>query len=253
MFNFEYPIRETKIESELENKINLLKDYVKEVYLKSAEGDPKKEMQVKEFNRHNEDILDFVEELTEEEMSPEDKEMAKLAAILHDIAKFNAPLVKHGFEGAKMAETKLKELNFDKEMVQQVKNAIERHMGPIPGFMANEAKKWEEKTGEKIEFPRPKSTVDKLLYDADMLSLISLRGIQKILTIRENTDVFQEEDEKTAAKEGITVEEARWRSALKSAYEAADSLFTESAKRKAYQFLIEAEEFAKKSLNKKVA
>jgi hypothetical protein len=86
-----------------------------------------------------------------------------------------------------------------------------------------------------------------------MLSLISLRGIQKILTIRENTDVFQEEDEKTAAKEGITVEEARWRSALKSAYEAADSLFTESAKRKAYQFLIEAEEFAKKSLNKKVA
>jgi len=115
-------------------------------------------------------------------------------------------------------------------------------MGPIPGFMANEAKKWEEKTGEKIEFPRPKSTVDKLLYDADMLSLISLHGIQKILTIREK---------KTAAKEGITVEEARWRSALKSAYEAADSLFTESAKRKAHQFLIEAEEFAKKSLNKK--
>ena len=254
MFNFEYPPRETKIESELENKINLLKDYVKEVYLQSTEGDPKKEMQVEEFNQHNEDILDFVEELTKEEkISPEDMETTKLAAVLHDAAKFNTPLVKHGFEGAKMAEKKLRELNFDEEIAQQVKNAIERHMGPIPGFMENEAKKWEEKTGEKIEFPRPENTVDKLLYDADMLSLISLHGIEKILTIRKNTDVFKEEDEKIAAKEGTTVEEVRWRSALKSAYEAADSLFTESAKRKANQFLTEAEEFTKKSLNKKVA
>ncbi|MBP6989699.1 HD domain-containing protein [Candidatus Shapirobacteria bacterium] len=254
MFNFEYPPKETKIESELENKIDLLKDYVKEVYSKSAEGDPKKEMQVKEFNRHNEDILDFIEELTKEEkISPEDMEAAKLAAVLHDVAKFDAPLIKHGFEGAKIAEKKLKELNFDEKTIQQVKNSIERHMGPIPGFMENEAKKWEEQTGEKIEFPRPKNTVDKALYDADMLSLISFHGIEKILTIRKNTDIFQEEDEKTAAKEGITIEEARWRSALKSAYEAADSLFSESAKRKANQFLTEMEEFTKKSLNKKIA
>ena len=123
MFNFEYPPKETKIESELENKIDLLKDYVKEVYSKSAEGDPKKEMQVKEFNRHNEDILDFIEELTKEEkISPEDMEAAKLAAVLHDVAKFDAPLIKHGFEGGKIAEKKLK----TKLQIKAVKKKIEK-------------------------------------------------------------------------------------------------------------------------------
>ena len=125
----------------------------------------------------------------------------------------------------------------DEEFIKSVKSAIERHMGPIPGFMAEEAKKCEEKTGERIEFPRPKTEVDKMLYDADMLCLIDKRGIEKILRLRKDIEQFIKEDKEEAEKEGITQEEAALQSALKSARQAAESLYTESARKKAEQLL----------------
>ncbi len=241
--------KELKIDSECGENLDILKNYVKEIYRKSAEGDVSKEKQLEKFNQHNEDILRYIEDLAKEErISPIDSGVLKLAAVLHDVAKFDVPLVKHGFEGAKMAEEKLKELNFNADTVKKIKNAIERHMGPIPGFMADEAKRWEEKTGEKIEFPRPKTIVDKLLYDADMLSLIDKKGIEKILAIRKNVEVFRKEDEEFAVKEGISAEEAAWRSALKSGKEASVSLFTDSAKNKAKALLKNAEALMKESL-----
>ncbi len=243
--------KESKIDAEFNKKLNTLTVYVQDVYKKSVKENEQKEKKPEKFNKHNEDILCYAEILAKEEkVNERDLKDLKLAAVLRDVAKFDSPLVKHGFDGAKIAEEKLKEMGFRQDTVEKVKHAIERHMGPIPGFMEKEAKKWEEKTGEKIEFPRPKNIVDQLLYDADMLSLIDQKGIEKILAIRKNVDIFKNEDEKTAKKEGISIEAAAWQSALKSGKEAADSLFTKSAKRQAETLLKSAQELMEKSLGK---
>jgi len=227
-------IEEEKSESMSPENFEGLKKFVKETY---QDKGPNPEL-IEKFNEHNEAVLDYARQLaSQEEISPQESSALKAAVILHDVSKFDAPLVKHGWESAKIAEEKLKEMGKDKEFIKAVKSAIERHMGPIPGFMDEEAKKWEEKTGEKIEFPRPETEVDKILYDADMLCLIDKKGIEKILRLRKDVEQFIKEDKERAEKEGITQEEAALQSALKSARQAAESLYTESARKKAEQLL----------------
>jgi hypothetical protein len=230
---------------ENKNKQRALREFVKETYEKSDQPKDK----IESFIQHNETILKYAEELAQaEQLDAHDTRILKLAAELHDVSKFDVPLVKHGFEGAKAARSKLKEVGFEKEVMEKIANAIERHMGPIPGFMAEQAKKWEQKTGEKIEFPRPENEIDKCLYDADMLSLIDKQGIKKILTIRASEKWAVEEDKKIAQAENISQEKAAWLSALKSAKQAADSLFTESAKNEAKELLEKAQKAFEESL-----
>ena len=155
-----------------------------------------------------------------------------MAAVLHDVAKVDTPLLKHGFEGAKIAQKKLLEIGLDNNVIEKITNAIERHMGPIPGFMQREAEKHLNETGEEIIFPRPETVVDKILYDADMLSLVDERGINKILALRKSIEVFIKEDQEATNKNGTTQEEASWLSALKSAEEAESSLYTNTARKK---------------------
>lgn len=214
-----------------------LKIFVEEKY-RNSNGSLE---QIKSFMTHNEVILNYIEELAKlEAIKERDYQKVIFAAILHDVAKFDVPLIMHGFEGAKIARERLNQLRLGSEIIGEVSNAIVRHMGPIPGFMENEAKKWEQKTGEKIELPRPQTIVDKLLYDADMLSLIDRAGIKKILTLRATSLVFQNEDIKTAQEKGITQKQAAWLSALQSAEEATSSLYTDVARKKASILLEEA-------------
>ncbi len=222
----------------------ILRVYVNEVYEKSGAN---REI-IESFKEHNNTVSEYAKDLAgKEKISFEDLDILVTAAIFHDASKLgteegkSVPLVKHGWESAKMAENKLRELGEREEFIKSVKNAIERHMGPIPGFMQKQAEKWEKETGEKIEFPRPQNIIDKILYDADMLALIDIRGIEKIMNIRKATEVFIREDQETAAKEGIAQEEAALKSALKSGKEAAESLFTDFAKEKARELLRESE------------
>lgn len=208
-----------------EESILELKNFVKEKYMNSN-GDTK---QIKSFMDHNDVILRYVEYLSKSEHIEErDYQRAVLAGILHDVSKFDSTLVKHGFEGAIIARNKLNEMGFDRETMNAVSNAIARHMGPIPGFMIGEAKKWESKTGEKIEFPRPENMVDKLLYDADMLSMIDKQGIEKMLYLR---PIYQKDEDEAIAKEnGISIEEAIWMSIFQIISEVQNSLYTSAAK-----------------------
>lgn len=231
-------MKEFKPFNQNEEPQELVRSFVNHVYENADQPLEKKEA----FKLHNETILNYAEALAEEEnLSPEDLKILKMAAELHDVSKFDVPLVKHGIESAKIAREKLRELSFSAGDIEKVASAIERHMGPLPGFMADAAKKWEEKTGEKIEFPRPENEVDRQLYDADMLSLIDEGGINKILKIRATEKWAQDEDQKIAAEKGITQEEVAWLSALKSGQEAAASLFTESAKKKGKELLDKAQ------------
>ena len=152
---------------------------------------------------------------------------------------FNADthFLKHGFEGAKIAQQRLLEIGLDNDTIKKITNAIERHMGPIPGFIQREAEKYENKTCKKIVFPRPETIVDKILYDADMLSLVDERGINKILTLRKSIEAFIKEDQEIADERGITQEEVAWLSVLESTREAVNSLYTNAARKKG-DFLI---------------
>lgn len=215
-------------------RLTSIQRFVSELY--RASGMPKEQRE--KFDEHNRTILVYATGLAKEaNLCERDLQTLQLAAALHDVSKGDVPLVKHGFESAKIARRQLKQMGFDNETIERASNAIERHMGPIPGFMAQEAVRWEQKTGERIEFPRPQTELDKLLYDSDMLSLIDKQGIDKILAIRENVDIFRDEDIRTAKESGITPKEAAWLSALKSGKEAANSLFTDVAKAKAEKLL----------------
>ena len=72
---------------------------------------------------------------------------------------------------------------------------------------------------------------------------IDKRGIEKILELRKSNQQFIEEDKEAAKEKGISRAAAALESALRSARQAADSLFTESAKKKAAKLLEKAEEY----------
>ena len=60
-----------------------------------------------------------------------DVEIVELGALLHDIAMPSeyGPREEHHIYGAKIAEQLLKELNYPKERIEQVKNCILKHRG----------------------------------------------------------------------------------------------------------------------------
>jgi len=224
-----------------DEKINEIKKFVNEIYESSKLSDEV----IESLNEHNKTILKYTKELaTEESLSQEDLENVQLAAILHDAAKTNSSLLKHGFASSKIAQQKLLEMGFKNERVKIITNAIERHMGPIPGFMQREAKKHTDKTGEEVIFSRPETMVDKILYDADMLSLVDKNGINKILILRKSIDMFINEDKQEANEKNISQEKVAYLSALKSAEEAINSLYTEAARKKGDVLIKEARDLS---------
>jgi len=74
-------------------------EFVKKIY--EANG-PNQES-IDEFNRHNEIVWNYCQELTEQEnLTSEELEILRCAAIFHDVSKFNVSLVKHGWKALKL-------------------------------------------------------------------------------------------------------------------------------------------------------
>ena len=96
--------------------------------------------------------------------------------------------------------------------------------------------------------PRPESSVEKLFYDADMLALIDIMGIEKVVVLRSTTPEFMEEDERAAAAEGGTPRAAAYRSAMTSVKRAADTLFSATARQIAARLVAEAEQHVSQRL-----
>jgi hypothetical protein len=201
------------------------------------------------LDQHNERVLAHVEEIAEGEgVDGEDYEMLKTIAILHDAAKADTHLMLHAEAGAEIAEQKLKELGKDERFIADVQRGIRCHMGPFP-FIEEEAKKYAERTGEHLHFPKPETRVDQLFYDADMLALMDIDGVEKVVVLRETTPQFIDEDEATAARDGGTPRAAAYRSAFQSVERAAATLFSDTAKRIAVRLMDEAREHIDGRLN----
>jgi len=90
-----------------------------------------------------------------------DLDIIKVAALLHDIGLSNeiSSAVDHAEEGARMAETFLKEIGFDPDKLDKVVESIRHH-----------------RFGRKV---RPESLEGKILQDADRLDAVGAIGIAR--------------------------------------------------------------------------
>ena len=220
-----------------EHDFDFMRERVRQRYAQS--GQP--EDVVAALNEHNDRVLDHVEEIAAgENVTGTDYELFKTIAILHDVAKADTSLMLHADAGSADAVALLREMNKDGEFVAAVEQGIKCHMGPFP-FIDEEAKKYAERTGEHVHLPRPQSEVEKLFYDADMLALMDILGIEKVVVLRSTTAQFIAEDEETAAAEGGTPRAAAYRSAMQSVKRAADTLFSPTARKIAVRLMAEAE------------
>jgi hypothetical protein len=193
------------------------------------------------LNKHNDRVLEHVEEIAKGEgVTGTDYELFKTIAILHDVAKADTPLMLHAHAGSGDAEKLLKEIDADPKFIAAVVHGIECHMGPFP-FIDEESKKYTERTGEHLHLPRPESSVEKFFYDADMLALIDIEGIEKVVVLRSTTPEFMEEDERVAASDGGTPRAAAYKSAMQSVTRAAETLFSGTARKIAARLTAEAE------------
>jgi len=94
-----------------------------------------------------------------------DRKVVGVASLLHDVGKLKSELSKHHEKSVEMAREFLKN-KYDNAFIEKVCNCIERHMAPFV-------------FGEDI--PRPNDLESKVLYDADMIDLISPNGIFKMV------------------------------------------------------------------------
>jgi hypothetical protein len=213
-----------------------LMSYVRDRYARSGKAPDV----VESLNRHNANVLGHVEEIAAgENLGDEDAQTLKTISILHDAAKADTHLMLHAEAGAEVAAEQLRNLGKSDEFIEIVQRGILCHMGPFP-FIEEEAKKYAERTGDHLHFPRPQSTVEQLFYDADMLALMDIDGIEKVVVLRSTTPEFIEEDEREAAAAGGTPRAAAYRSAMQSVQRAADTLFSATARKIAKRLMDEA-------------
>jgi putative nucleotidyltransferase with HDIG domain len=220
-----------------ERDFDVLRERVRERY--GSSGQPPDVVHA--LNEHNDRVLEHVEEIARGEgVNGTDYELFKTIAILHDVAKADTPLMLHAHAGSTDAANMLRDIGTKQEFIDAVVHGIECHMGPFP-FIDEESRKYTERTGEHLHLPRPESEVEKFFYDADMLALIDIEGIEKVVVLRSTTPEFMEEDERTAASEGGTPRGAAYKSAMQSVTRAADTLFSDTARKIAARLVAEAE------------
>lgn len=194
---------------------------------------------IDQFIRHNAQVEGFVDKFADkEQFTPKEKEIAILAAILHDIAKGYRDFLKHAEEGGAMAEQILRDMGTSPELAYSVRLAIERHMGSA-GFPTEEAKK---AYGEDFQYPVYDTKVGQLVYDCDILTQLTREGFDKLLAIRESSDEYTAEDSSVAQASGKTLSQVRYLSALKSARESLGLIKTKTVREAAEEYWLKIED-----------
>jgi len=194
---------------------------------------------IEQFVRHNAQVEGFVNEFADaEHFTKKEKEIAILAAIMHDITKGYGDFLKHGEEGGIMAEQILLDLGKSPELARSVRLVIERHMGTA-GFPTEEARKV---YGEDFQYPMYDTKVEQLVYECDILTQLTREGFDKLLAIRESSDEYTAEDNITAQASGKTLGQVRYLSVLKSARESLGLIKTKTVREKAEEYWLKIED-----------
>lgn len=154
--------------------------------------------------------------------------VVRAAALLHDATKENGRgdpkerFCNHGAEGGQWALGVLKELGKSDDLSQRAADAIAQHMGPCGHNDAWGDERFMTKFCQR-QFPAPASPEARVLYDVDMLDLMTVDGVVKVVELRQKNPEFEREPLKDSA---LTGRDSAW----KSVNDANQTLITASAK-----------------------
>lgn len=224
---------ETQEQKELKKANEINSEDLKQIKNWVEEVNKDAEMWEKVVKPHTDRVFNFAQELcTNEGLLNKEKNKVLAAVQAHDSIKAQAeiPLLDHGDKSADFIEEKLIAAGKSNDLAKIIGNAIRRHM--VYPFLVDLAVK----LGHK-PFSEPKTTVDKIVYDADVLDNISLKNVAFRLDAEKGRK-FIEEDLTEANEKNISQLEAAVENVLKSVKIAVDSLKTESGKKKGREMLI---------------
>lgn len=146
-----------------------------------------------------------------------DVAVVQAAAILHDATKENGVpdpkerFCTHGATGADYARQVVADLGKSERFVTRVADAIREHMGPCGVNWRVGRERFMSKFCGGVEYPPPRTPEAAVLYDVDMLDLMSLDGVVKVVTFRQTNPEFPEESLRDSA---LTGEDSAWKSVL---------------------------------------
>lgn len=202
---------ELRVEAVRENYENVF-NYRRDRYRKDIEKEPFKSGMLSNLETHNEIVLEYAVELINgEKLSKEDRVAAIIATIMHDSGKLSSDLLSHhekGIEyvGEMLEEMKARGEKFEgtettDEIQQKVEQAIDRHMNHP--FLV------EKNGGEK--FPVPENSVDKIVFDADMLANVGFKNVG----FRLASENFLEQDEKKSVDNKTSILEESFNNVMR--------------------------------------
>ncbi|MDD5732112.1 MAG: HD domain-containing protein [Patescibacteria group bacterium] len=107
------------------NIVNQIRKFVEEECKK-----PTSKYGPEPFHNHLIPMVEYSKRLADELGG--DKEIVLIAAWLHDLGSWIIGRKDHHITGAKIAEEKLRELNYPKEKIELIKKCIMNHRGSVP-------------------------------------------------------------------------------------------------------------------------
>ncbi len=162
------------------------------------------------------------------EAAKADVHVVHAAALLHDATKEDGQgepkerFCNHGSEGGAWALTVLPALGKSTGFAQRVSAAIVEHMGPCGHNDTWGDARFMTKFCQRT-YPPPASLEAKVLYDIDMLDLMTVDGVVKVVELRQKNPEFEREPIEDSALSGRD-------SAWKSVNDAHQTLLTPAAK-----------------------
>lgn len=134
--------------------------------------------------------------------------IVEAAVLLHDATKEDGSgtpyerFCTHHEQGAALATRELPSLGYSTADSARVAEAIEQHMGPCgeKRFMTSFCKR---------EYPAPSTAEARVLFDLDMLDLMTVDGVVKVVTLRQRNAEFAKEPVKDSA---LTGADSAWKS-----------------------------------------
>ncbi len=152
----------------------------------------------------------------------------RAGALLHDTTKEDGRgdpkerFCTHGAQGAEYAFEVLTGLGKSEAFARHVAAAVDEHMGPCghnddfgdDRFMTKFCAR---------DYPAPRSVEAQVLYDVDMLDLMTVDGVVKVVELRQKNPEFEREPLKDSA---LTGKDSAW----KSVNDAGQTLLTKAAR-----------------------
>ena len=156
-----------------------------------------------------------------------DVHIVRAAALLHDATKEDGKgepkerFCNHGQEGGAWAKSVMLELPKSESFASRVAAAVVEHMGPCGHNDSWGDARFMTKFCQR-EYPKPSSAEARVLYDLDMLDLMTVDGVVKVVELRQKNPEFEREPLRDSA---LTGKDSAW----KSVNDAQQTLLTSAA------------------------